>query len=117
MNLFRHNMLMKARSAYTGSWMKASKLFDLYDILIDIRGYTSGEKEGLYQAFFDNGQKRGKCHYRDGKLDGIYQEWNDNGEIGIECHYLNDKYDGLYKEWDIEGNLIKECTYLDGEEV
>lgn len=66
MNLFRHNMLMKARSAYTGSWMKASKLFDLYDILIDIRGYTSGEKEGLYELRRD-----------------IYNEWKN---ILIEHH-------------------------------
>jgi hypothetical protein len=38
-NLFRQNLKLKAKSAYTGNWKTASKIFDLYDLLVDVRDY------------------------------------------------------------------------------
>ncbi len=39
-SLFRQNLILKAKSAYTGNWKTASKIFDLYDLLVDVRAYN-----------------------------------------------------------------------------
>jgi len=35
--LFRQNLILRAKSAYTGNWIIASQIFDIYSYLMDIR--------------------------------------------------------------------------------
>jgi len=49
-SLFRQNLILKAKSAYTGNWKTASKIFDLYDLLVDVRAYNeSYENYDVYE--------------------------------------------------------------------
>ena len=79
--------------------------------------YRDGKLEGIYQEFWENGQKMEETTYRDGKLKGIYQSWFNNGQKWVECTYRDDKLEGLCKVWNFNGELIKECTYRDGKEI
>jgi len=80
-------------------------LFGLYNV-----------KEGVYQSWYDNGQKRIECNYRDGNREGLFQSWYDNGKIIEECHYLDNKREGLYQCWWKNGQKMIECYYQDGKE-
>jgi hypothetical protein len=79
--------------------------------------YRDGKLEGIYQEFWENGQKMEETTYRDGKLKGIYQSWFNNGQKWVECTYRYDKLEGLCKVWNFNGELIKECNYRDGKEL
>jgi len=37
MTLFKHNLILKAKSLYRGNWLVASQIFELYDYLVDLR--------------------------------------------------------------------------------
>ncbi len=52
-SLFRQNLILKAKSAYKGNWKTASKIFNLYDLLVDVRGYN-----GSYEDYDVYNQRR-----------------------------------------------------------
>ena len=43
------------------------------------------------------------------KLEGLYEEWWDNGNKSVKCYYKNDKLDGFYEVWWENENKCKEC--------
>jgi hypothetical protein len=71
-------------------------------------------QNGLYQTWYDNGQKELECTYVNGRLDGLYQLWYENGQKELECTYVNGRTDGLYQEWFINGKLYNKRTYVNG---
>jgi len=83
-----------------------------------------GKKDGLYQDWFYNEQRREECHYRDGKRDGMYQRWyrgadnsisdRENGQKEIECYYRDGNLDGLFQRWHSNGQKWEEYYYRDG---
>jgi len=52
-SLFRQNLILKAKSAYKGNWKTASKIFNLYDLLVDVRAYN-----GSYEDYDVYNQRR-----------------------------------------------------------
>ena len=76
---------------------------------------VNGERDGLYQSWYSNGQKFTECTYVNGWIDGLYQRWHENGDKRVECTYVNEKLEGLYQSWYENGEKWEECTYVDGE--
>jgi len=45
---------------------------------------SKGEREGLWEFFYDNGNKYAIHNYKNGKQSGIQQFFNQNGDIIID---------------------------------
>ena len=69
---------------------------------------------GIYEAWYDNGQKWIECSYVDGKICGLLQAWYENGQKWEEYSYVDGKMHGLYQQWNMDGTKIKEETYVYG---
>jgi hypothetical protein len=76
--------------------------------------YVNGKRNGLYQVWYSNDQKFVQGHYVNGQRNGLYQEWYSNGQKEEECNYVNGQLDGLYQEWRYNGQKREECHYVNG---
>jgi len=76
--------------------------------------YFSGVNgEGEYKRWwYDNGQLKIHCFYKNDKLNGEYKEWYSSGKLNTHCFYKNNKLDGDYKGWWQNGRLEKQCFFL-----
>jgi antitoxin component YwqK of YwqJK toxin-antitoxin module len=59
-------------------------------------------------------KKYNECNYVNSKLDGLYQLWYDNGQKALESNYVNGVKDGLCQEWYSNGQKASENTYVNG---
>jgi hypothetical protein len=76
-----------------------------------------GEKHGLHEAYYENGQLLIKENYKDGKKDGFHEFYYKNGQLGFKVNYNDGKEDGLYEWYKENGQLqFKDC-YKDGKET
>ena len=73
----------------------------------------AGRRQGPYEEYWDHGQIRWKCTYKDGKKEGPYEEYDEYGQVIEQGFYKNDKLDGSYKEYYRNGQLYRKCTYKD----
>ena len=48
---------------------------------------------------------------------GLYQSWYENGQKYMECTYLNGERHGLFQCWHKNGNKWDECMYENGVRV
>ena len=48
-------------------------------------------ENGLYQKWYDNGQRAEECTYKNGLRNGLYRRWHVNGQRAEECMYENGK--------------------------
>jgi Family of unknown function (DUF5758)/MORN repeat variant len=71
-------------------------------------------KNGLYQSWYNNGQKYEEVIYKDGKMEGLYQKWHENGQKYEEVMYKDGKSNGLYQSWYRNGQKYYEMMYKDG---
>jgi len=71
-------------------------------------------KNGLYKAWYDDGQPKHEIHYLDGKKHGIQKSYHKNGQLELEENYLFGKLSGKKKNWTKEGKLELEVDYMDG---
>ena len=75
----------------------------------------NGDKHGLYQEWYSNGQLCMECAYVDGKRNGCYQAWHSNGQLREQCNYVDDMRDRSYQEWHNNGQLSEEMSLVDEE--
>lgn len=71
-------------------------------------------ENGLYEAWYDNGQKWREYNYVNGKIEGLYQEWHTYGQIARKFTYMNDLLHGLDEEWYESGQKMREYNYVNG---
>ncbi|MBL0047633.1 MAG: hypothetical protein IPP32_05975 [Bacteroidetes bacterium] len=80
--------------------------------------------EGVNTDYYENGKEKMKGTIKDGKREGLWQAWYENGNLWSEAEYskgINDgksvtyfesgkvRYEGLYKE----GKKIRDWKYYD----
>jgi len=75
---------------------------------------TKTPKNGLHTSYFDNGQKKSECHYKDGKLNGNCKFWYQNNNLERESHYKDSKLEGKWTQWYSDKNIALEGSYKDG---
>ena len=95
---------------------------DNYDNYNDTNNYTqtkllyyeyfvfNGKKNGTYKAYYENGQLREICNYKDGKKEGGNIKYYNDGCIRIICNYKNDKLEGEYNKY-YDGKLFQKSFY------
>ena len=69
---------------------------------------TSGEKEGTYLFFFQNGRKQIEQNYKNGLKHGKSYLWFENGVVAEEAEYINGIRTGILKSYDEQGNKLEE---------
>ncbi|MBF0433301.1 MAG: toxin-antitoxin system YwqK family antitoxin [Fibrobacteria bacterium] len=76
--------------------------------------YGQEIKNGLYKAWFDNGQIHHEINYLDDKKHGVQRSYYKNGKQELEENYLFGKLSGKKKTWTIDGKPELEMDYVDG---
>jgi len=66
-------------------------------------------------SWFESGQIKTKCTYREGKRHGISQEWRKDGKLKTEELYVDGKLDGSWRQWSAVATLQIEAHYTMGE--
>jgi antitoxin component YwqK of YwqJK toxin-antitoxin module len=59
---------------------------------------SQGERHGLWEDYYDNGQLYWKCNYHNGKYHGLLESYHSNGQLYWKGNLKNDKEIGLWKE-------------------
>lgn len=65
----------------------------------------SGEKDGLWKEFYDDGTLRSEENFSDGKWDGSAKYYNESGKMIEEYIYKNDILQE-YKAYDPDGKIV-----------
>jgi antitoxin component YwqK of YwqJK toxin-antitoxin module len=65
--------------------------------------YIAGEEDGVWKAWFPNGQQQRQVSFKNGKRDGTATEWNDKGQKLLEAEYVGGKFHGTATRWFADG--------------
>jgi hypothetical protein len=68
-------------------------------------------KEGEYKEYYENGNLKIHCFYKDDKLEGEYREYFENKNLHLHCFYKDNKLEGEYKEYFENKNLHLHLFY------
>ena len=71
-----------------------------------------GEKDGLYQRYYMNGQPAQTCTYRNGKKNGVQVSRYENGRISSECTYRDGDQEGSYTSYYPDGTTHQTCYFI-----
>jgi len=77
--------------------------------------YKGGEIDGIEELFYENGNISWRIPYKEGNKDGIEEVFNENGNIHWRTPYKEGKRDGIQEWFDEQGNIIRTCVWKDGE--
>ena len=53
----------------------------------------------------------------DGRKEGLYEKWYENGNKRLEVQYIDDKKHGRYRNWKEDGALYKDTEYIRNNEI
>ena len=95
------------------------KEYSIYEITIpnDTMAFFKYDMKpvtGFVREWYEDGQLKSECNYKDGKRDGAEKGWYEDGQLKYECNYKDGKRDGAEKGWYEDGQLKSECNYKDG---
>jgi len=84
---------------------------------VSIKGQknSSGQREGIWEWFYENGNIVQRIPYKEGKKDGIEEGFYPNGNILWRTPYKEGEIDGIETFYDEQGNIIKTRHWKDGE--
>ena len=83
------------------------------------------KKQGLYTAYYENGQLAIRCFYKDGKRDGLFEEYFEEGILLDAIVYKDDaplfgklgqdylkEWNALHPQQEKEENLKKKPSFI-----
>lgn len=68
-------------------------------------------REGLFTAYYRNGNIASTGLYVDGLENGHWKDYHENGQLAAEGDYANGKEVGKWSFYDEDGNLEEEEIY------
>ena len=78
--------------------------------------YLTGQKDGKWIQFYENGDTLSVSYFRQGKQVGAHYEFHPNGVTKIMCEYnFSGQLHGLYMETDPEGEMLQKGVYAEDE--
>ncbi|MFC1560150.1 toxin-antitoxin system YwqK family antitoxin [Candidatus Margulisiibacteriota bacterium] len=89
----------------------AKKTFDDKVKELEVTGHIP---DGVAKRYYDSGQVRMECTYKNNKLNGARKTYWPNGNLHIIDNWKNGKQNGSSKEYYVGGNLKKEGTVFNG---
>ena len=83
----------------------------------DLRIKGRAEKlNGPYKEYWDNGQLRVECNFKNGEYDGLFRSYHeDTGRLYEQFTFKDGKHDGPYEYYHDNGQLREKGTIKDGE--
>jgi len=75
---------------------------------------SKGEREGLWEVFYPNGNIHYRTPYKEGKMDGIKERFYENGNIKCRTPYKEGKEDGIEEWFNEQGNITKTTLWKNG---
>ena len=75
---------------------------------------AGGKKDGVYKAYYENGQLFGKGTWVAGEL-GPLETYHENGQLEWKGTYVADELDGPDESYYENGQLESKYTYVAGE--
>ncbi len=73
--------------------------------------YVDGKYEGLWEGWYENGEKEFEIEHHKGMLHGEYILYHSNGKPREKGRYHKNKPTGHWKTFDEKGSLIEEREY------
>ena len=74
-----------------------------------------GERHGIQESYYENGQLDSKLNFKDGKIDGLGESYYENGQLYNKVNYKDGKEDGLRESYYENGQLWFIKNFKDGE--
>ena len=72
----------------------------------------SGQKNGPYTAFYQNGKLKTAGAFKAGKKEGVWKEYAEDGTLTNEYNYQNGLREGISKRYYTSGALFAEFRYV-----
>jgi len=76
---------------------------------------SKGQREGIEEWFYPNGNIHWRTPYKNGKEDGIVEVFYENGNIHRRTPFKEGKEDGIEEWFDEQGNITQTRRWKDGE--
>ena len=76
--------------------------------------FESGNYEGNFQTWYENGNKKDSCHYLNGAKIGFSKKWFRGGVLNIKENFKKGQINGKKEIWNENGTKVFEGTYLNG---
>jgi antitoxin component YwqK of YwqJK toxin-antitoxin module len=86
------------------------KYYDNGNVWVKGQKNSVGQREGLWECFYPNGNIKWRTPYKGGKFNGIEELFYLNGNIYWRIPYIEGKIDGIVEKFDEQGNITE--TYL-----
>jgi len=83
----------------------------------EVGKYIIGLKDGIWKAYYTNGNPKSKGNYIQGNPDGEHTHYYENGKIKEQQYYRMGLKQKTWKKFDEEGNPILVITYKDDVEI
>ena len=99
-----------------GIFKQFSRSFSSKGVLILQGKYVNGQKQGIWERWYGNGQLKEKGSYVNGEEQGIWKRWYDNGQLEEKGNYVNGQKQEIWEQWYGNGQLRKKGSYVNGEE-
>jgi antitoxin component YwqK of YwqJK toxin-antitoxin module len=75
---------------------------------------SKGQREGIWEWFYGNGNIRMRTPFKEGKEDGIEEFFYENGNFLFRAPYKDGNMDGIVEWFDEQGNITKTYLWKDG---
>ncbi len=75
-----------------------------------------GERHGLSEWYYENGQLWQKRSWKDGKQHGLEEVYHENGQLWQKRSWKDGKKHGLWETYDENGQLERKGSWKDGKE-
>jgi hypothetical protein len=85
------------------------------NVLVKGQKNSVGEREGIWEMFYPNGNIFLRTPYKGGNMDGIQEDFDEQGNIKWRIPYKGGKIDGIEERFHPNGNIIKTYVWKDGE--
>jgi antitoxin component YwqK of YwqJK toxin-antitoxin module len=111
--------IQKEGLMYVNNQLFSGELYRLYPNSIDTmtsKHFINGKKEGIWKKFYENQGVSEVRQFSNGQKIGVYDGWWPNGQRKFSYSFKNDEYDGVSKEWNLEERLVREMNYEKGYE-
>ena len=76
-----------------------------------------GQREGIWEYFWVNGNIERRIPFKEGKVDGIQEVFYPNGNIDFRTPFKDGNMDGIQEWFDEQGNITKTTLWKNGEVI
>ena len=88
--------------------------YDNGNVWIKGQKNSVGEREGIWEWFYLNGNIKCRTPYKEGKMDGIEEIFDEQGNILLRTPYKEGWIDGTQNFYDEQGNITETQLWKDG---